>query len=82
MVTNLNIYSTTLIEYIAFNTMELKEATTCLNFIYTIWRGKRILIVYDNLSKHIITFFGNLDYQFVDISRLEALVSKFLNSKN
>jgi len=68
----------TLTEYVAKNTMELKDVNMCLSFISTIWRDKLILIVYDNLNKNIITSWFNPGYQVGDLELLEKLVGDFL----
>ena len=68
----------TLTEYVAKNTMELKDVNMCLSFISTIWRDKPILIVYDNLNKNIMTSWFDPEYQVDDLKLLEKLIVDFL----
>lgn len=68
----------TLTAYIAKNTMELKDVNTCLSFISTIWRDKPLVLVYDNLNKHIISSWFDPEYQVGDLTLLEDLIEDFL----
>jgi len=68
----------TLTEYVAQNTMELKEANSCLSFITLVWRDKPILIIFNNLTNKIMSSFENLTYQVGDLVTIEKLINKFL----
>ena len=70
--------NTTLTEYIAKSTMELKDVNMCLSFVSTIWRDKPILVVYDNLNRNIMTTWFDPQYQEGDIEIVERLVGDFL----
>jgi len=70
--------NTTLTEYIAKSTMELKDVNMCLSLVSTIWRDKPILVVYDNLNRNIMTTWFDPQYQEGDIEIVERLVGDFL----
>lgn len=71
--------NTTLTEYMAKSTMELKDVNSCLSFISTVWREKPILVVFNNLNRNIVTSYFDPQYQDGDIEILENLISNFLD---
>ena len=78
MLTQRNRMTDTLTEYMAINTMELKDENMCLSFVSTVWRNKPVLVVFDNLSNNIVTSYFDPVYQDGDVEVLENLISNFL----
>lgn len=72
-------YNETLTIHMAKETMTLKDANSCLSFVSMVWREKPIMVVFDNLNKHIINSFFDPTYQDGDIETLEELLNNFLN---
>lgn len=69
----------TITAHIAKQTMELKDVNTCLSFISLVWREKPIMLVYNNLNKHIVNSFFDPVYQAGDLETLEEMIDNFLN---
>ena len=68
----------TLTEYVAKQTMALKDVNLCTSFVSTVWRDKPILVVYDNLNSSIVDVWFNATLQHDDLEILTCLVTGFL----
>lgn len=69
----------TLTEYVARQTMELKDVNFCTSFVSTVWRDIPVLIIFDNLGKKIIDTWFHPTLQQDDLKILTKLVNNFLN---
>lgn len=68
----------TLTEYIAQQTMELKDVNLCTSFVSTVWRDKPVMIMYNNLDGKIMDTWFNPVLQKDDLNILTKLVTEFL----
>ncbi len=71
-------FNNTLTEYVAKQTMVLKDVNFCTSFVRTVWRDKPILVVYDNLNSRIVDVWFNATLQHDDLGILTRLVTGFL----
>lgn len=68
----------TLTEYIAKQTMELKDTNLCMCLISMIWRERPALVAFDNLNKNIIDFYFDIELQDGDRPLIEKMIIDFL----
>ena len=71
-------FNNTLTEYVAKQTMVLKDVNFCTSIVRTVWRDKPILVVYDNLNSRIVDVWFNATLQHDDLGILTRLVTGFL----
>jgi len=70
----------TLTQYIARQTMQLKDVNMCMSYVYTTWRDKPTLIMFNNLDRKIISTFFDVPLQKGDLEVLTKMVDDFLNN--
>jgi len=68
--------------YFAEQMMELKEVTTAISFVATMWAGRNIMIAWNNLNKDMIDIFCFDDISEEDLVDLYAITEKFLEKYN
>lgn len=59
--------------------MQLKDVNFCMSYVYTVWRDKPVLIMFDNLNHSIIDTFFDVPMQKGDLEILTDMVIDFLN---
>lgn len=68
--------------YFAEQMMELKEVTTAISFVSTMWSGRNIMIAWNNLNKDMIDIFCFDDISEEDLVDLYDITEKFLEKYN
>lgn len=60
--------------------MQLKDVNICMSYVYTVWRDKPVLIMFDNFNRNIIDTFFDAPIQKGDLEILSKMVDDFLNN--